>query len=440
MKAKSLQLTEQRSTIVAAMEAIYNVAATEDRNLSTEELTSWEARNTEVEDLDQQIKVAKTMEREAALLAGGGTRSGISKEEERNLEDFSFLKLIRNKANGNSNDGLEAEMIQEGEREARGMGKNITGFAIPNLILNHRTYLNHSTRTTLTAGTAATAGNLIQDGKLSFVEALRAQLQVVNMGATLMTDLQGEMPFVIQDGVTIANWAAENGTSQESNPTTTIKNLTPKRLTANVPYSKRLLYQSSVDVEAMVRRELIFAEAQALDLSAINGTGSSNQPTGILNTSNIGSVSAGTNGGVPSKALIDELETIVSVANANVGTLGYLTNPLVRGKLKNTVVDAGSGRFVWDSTSPMELNGYNAQVTTNMPSNLTKGTGTNLSSIIYGNFSDLVIGQFGSGLDLVIDPYTSAKDNIVNVVMNSEYDVLVKRPESFAAMVDVITA
>ena len=303
MKAKSLQLTEQRSTIVAAMEAIYNVAATEDRNLSTEELTSWEARNTEVEDLDQQIKVAKTMEREAAALAGGGTRDGISKEEERNLEDFSFLKIIRNKVNGNSNDGLEAEMIQEGEREARGMGKNITGFAIPNLILNHRSYLNHSTRTTLTAGTAATAGNLIQDGKLSFVEALRAQLQVVNMGATLMTDLQGEMPFVIQDGVTIANWAAENGTSPQSNPTTTIKNLTPKRLTANVPYSKRLLYQSSVDVEAMVRRELIFAEAQALDLSAINGTGSSNQPTGILNTSNIGSVSEGTNGGVPTKAI-----------------------------------------------------------------------------------------------------------------------------------------
>ena len=75
-----------------------------------------------------------------------------------------------------------------------------------------------------------------------------------------------------------------------------------------------------------------------------------------------------------------------------------------------------------------------------MPSNLTKGSGTNLSSIIYGNFSDLVIGQFGSGLDLVIDPYTSAKDNIVNVVMNSEYDVLVKKEKSFAAMVDVITA
>ena len=183
----------------------------------------------------------------------------------------------------------------------------------------------------------------------------------------------------------------------------------------------------------------MMAIAQAVDIAAINGSGANNQPTGILNTTGIGSVAGGTNGAAPTLANIVQLEQAVAVANADEGSLGYLTNPKVRGKLKSSPLDAGSGRFLWDYSMPMELNGYNAQVSTNVPSDLTKGTGTALSAVIFGNFNDLVIGQFGSGLDLLVDPYTSAKDNIVNVIANSEYDCLIKQPASFAAMVDAIT-
>lgn len=439
MKAKSLQLKEKRAAIVEAMEATYNLAASEQRDLNKEELTTWKTQDENVKNIDEQINVAETMEARAAKLAGAAKASEFSKKENRRLDEFSFVKVFRAQMNGKTLDGFEAEMIQEGEKEARNNGKSVEGLAIPNLILNHRSHLNYNKRTTLTAATAATAGNLIQDGALTFIDALRAQMKVAQMGAQFLSGLQGDLPFIVKDGVSAAAWAAENGTAAESNFTTTKKTLSPKRLAAFTPYSKRLLNQSSLDVEALVRQDLMMAIAQAVDIAAINGSGSNNQPTGILNTTGIGSVAGGTNGAAPTLANIVQLEQAVAVANADVGSLGYLTNPKVRGKLKSSPLDAGSGRFLWDYSMPMELNGYNAQVSTNVPSDLTKGTGTALSAVIFGNFNDLVIGQFGSGLDLLVDPYTSAKDNIVNVIANSEYDCLIKQPASFAAMVDAIT-
>ena len=262
---------------------------------------------------------------------------------------------------------------------------------------------------------------------------------VVQMGAQYLSGLQGNLPFVIQDTAAAATWVAENATASESNMTTSVKTLTPNRLAAYTKLSKRLLKQSSIDVEALVRNDLIQAQATALDIAAINGSGSSNQPTGILNTSGIGSVAGGTNGAAPDFADLVDLESALANANADQGALGYLTNSKVRGKLKKSTLDSGSGLFVWDRLTANELNGYPVGVSNNVPSNLTKGSGTALSAVIFGNWNDLVIGQFGGAMDLVVDPYTSAKEDIVNIISSNDFDVMVKRPESFAAMVDAIT-
>lgn len=438
MKPRSLTLTEERASEIEKMTGLYDVAGKEDRGLNTDEVQKWTELESRVKELDEQIHIAKTQEQRAASLAGASVGGEISKSEERDLDKFSFVKLMRSKMHGEQLSGLEAEMIKEGEKEARNSGTSINGMAIPSLVLNHRTHLNGEFRTTLTAGTAATAGNFIEDGKLSFVEALRARTLVVQMGAQYLSGLQGNVPFVIQDTAAAATWVAENATAGESNLTTSVKTLSPKRLAAYTALSKRLLNQSSLDVEALVRNDLIQAQATALDVAAISGSGSSNQPEGILSTSGIGSVAGATNGAAPDYADLVDLESALANANADQGKLGYLTNSKVRGALKKTALDAGSGLFVWDRLSGNELNGYPVGVSNNVPSNLTKGSGSNLSAIIFGNWNDLVIGSWGNALDLVVDPYTSAKESIVNVICSNDYDVLVKRPESFAAMVDAI--
>ena len=78
-------------------------------------------------------------------------------------------------------------------------------------------------------------------------------------------------------------------------------------------------------------------------------------------------------------AHIVDLESQIAVANADVGSMGYLTNAKVRGKLKTTSKVTGQNGFIWEGAS---LNGYNAAVSNQVPSNLTKGTASGVCSAI----------------------------------------------------------
>ena len=192
-------------------------------------------------------------------------------------------------------------------------------------------------------------------------------------------------------------------------------------------------------LSSFTQRDLATTLALGIQQAAINGSGASNQPLGILGTSGIGSVVGGTNGLAPTWDHIVDLETAVAVANADVGTLGYLTNAKVRGKLKKTFVDSpGSGERVWQQ-GDAPLNGYRAGVTNAVPSNLDKGTANDLcSAILFGNWADLIIGMWG-GLDLLVDPYTGGAAGTVRVIVHQDVDVAVRHAESFSAMLDALT-
>ena len=194
-----------------------------------------------------------------------------------------------------------------------------------------------------------------------------------------------------------------------------------------------------MDVEGFVRNDLATVLALAIDLAAINGRGASNQPRGVLQTSGIGSVAGGTNGAAPTWEHIVGLETQIAVANADVGTMGYLTNAKVRGKLKTTSKVSGQNGFIWEG-GDTPVNGYRCAITNAVPSNLTKGTASAVASaIIFGNFADLIIGMWG-GLDLLVDPYTGGAAGTVRVIAHQDVDVAVRYEESFAAMKDALTA
>jgi hypothetical protein len=117
--------------------------------------------------------------------------------------------------------------------------------------------------------------------------------------------------------------------------------------------------------------------------------------------------------------------------------MAYLTNAKVRGKLKSTQKFAttnGDPVYQQDNT----MNGYRVGITNAVPSNLTKGSATTASAIIFGNFADLMIGMWGS-LDLMVDPYTGSTAGTVRVVALQDVDVAIRNAESFATMVDALT-
>lgn len=358
----------------------------------------------------------------------------------RDRQRFSFLRLMNAVANPLDRHAVEAAAFElECSRAAQQRsGKDVDGATIPVDML--RTSQRDMQRD-LVVGTANVGGDLVAEELLagSFIDMLRNQMSVMQAGATMLTDLNGNIAIPRQTGGATGYWVAENGDVTESTPTFDQVAMTPKTVGALVEYSRQFLLQSSIDAETFVRMDIMRQLALALDAAALNGSGSSGQPRGVMQTSGIGSVAGGTNGAAPSWSHIVKLETEVATDNALQGTLGYITNSKVRGVLKETEKFTGGGREIW-SEGNAPLNGYSAIVSNQVPSTLTKGTSSgNCSAILFGNWADVVIGMWG-GLDILLDPYTGSASGKKRIVAHQSVDVAVRHPESFAAMLDALTA
>jgi HK97 family phage major capsid protein len=367
----------------------------------------------------------------------GGSDPFFSRQEQRDLSRFSVVRGLGQLMQGRQLDGIELEMQQEAFREAREGGFQLEGnFHIPGLLMGHG-----RRDMTATGGTNGDqGGTFVPTTHGSFIDLLYAKLVLRDLGAQFLSGLVGNLDLPrLATGSTIGN-KAENASADESSPTTDKVSLTPKRATTFVEISQQLAIQGAPSVEALIRNDLMTALALILEQRAISGTGSSNQPLGILGTSGIGAVAGGTNGLAPTWAHIVALETEVAQDNADIGSLAYLTNPKVRGKLLQTAKVSGTdSKMVWDD-SATPLRGYRAGVTTQVPSNLTKGSASGVcSAIIFGNWSDLIIAQWG-GLSLMVNPYIKDIEGLVRLTVNAYHDSAVRRPQSFAAMQDALTA
>jgi HK97 family phage major capsid protein len=214
--------------------------------------------------------------------------------------------------------------------------------------------------------------------------------------------------------------------------------LSPKTLAGYVDFSRRLMLQSSLDIETLIRNDLASTIAVAMDNAAISGSGS-NRPTGVLNTAGIGSITLGTNGLAPTWAMVVGLVREVEIDNVDATSAGFLTNAQVKSKLATTPRQTSGveGNFILQPPFS-DLYGYPLTVSQQVPSNLTKGSGTNLSAMIFGVWSDLLIGQW-SGIDLMVDPYTGSNAATVRVTAFHDCDFAVRYPESFAECNEIIT-
>lgn len=292
----------------------------------------------------------------------------------------------------------------------------------------------------MVVGTPAAGGNLVATDLMAgdFITILRDAMVLNTLGVRFLSGLVGNIAIPKQTGSGSAYWVAEGQPPDESSAAIGQVAMSPKTVGAFTDISRKLLLQSSIDVESFVSADLAMVLGLAIQRAAIAGGSVANEPSGIL-AKIAASVIGGVNGGAPTWDSVVDLETAVSVANADVGTLAYLTNAKVRGKLKKTFVDGpGTGERVWQKGSE-PLNGYRAAVTNAVPSNITKGTGEDLSALIFGNFADLVIGMWG-GLDLMVDPYTHSTTGTVRVTALQDVDVGVRNVESFATMEDAQTA
>lgn len=436
MSKRIQELESKRGVVRKDQAAIIEKARTETRELSTEEITKVKGLREQEENLTETLFI------ENRNLANEAKDEGekYSKSEKKDIQGFSFARAFNALLNSRPVDGIEGEMHAEAQRMYREHGLTMQGnFIVPPIV----TELVGSQKRdlTVTGGSSGSQGGVLVPTTVgSIIEVLRNRTVLDRVGVTRLDNLVGNVSFPVEVADDQAIEKAETATANESSPTFSAKSLSPHRLPVFAEYSRQLLAQTgNASVEAFLRNDLGGQIARRQDLMALTGSGASNQPTGVLSTSGIGSVAGGTNGAIPTWANLVDLETLVATANADDGNLAYVFTPGVRGKLKKTLVDPGSGLYIWPANSS-EINGYKAVVSAQVPSTLTKGSASGIAhAIIFGNWADLILASWG-GIEFLINPYSRDTEGLIRINAWTFYDVLVRRPQSFAAMVDALTS
>jgi len=292
------------------------------------------------------------------------------------------------------------------------------------------------------AGTAAQAGNLISSikGNDAAADPLRKASELANLGATTLTGLRGDLSVPRFESSSAAGWKGEVAAAAEITETTQAVSLAPKRVTAVMVASLQALFQTIPLLDQTLARHLRRAIMEQLDDACINGTGGADDVVGVRSTSGVGAVVGGTDGAALTFAHLADLEDLPRDANVPETLSGYLVNSKTRRWLRTQPKDTGLD-YCWQGGN-RPLLGHRAPVSNTLPSNLTKGSsGAVCSTVIFSaDWSNLLIGIYGGGVDVTVDRYTLADVGKLRVVLNLYVGAGVLVPGAFAKMDDAKTA
>ena len=414
---KTQELLEQRTAIVARMQTAH----------SADDDTAFNTAQTELRSIDTKLERQRTIDT-LERVESGTPITGDAKLTSELRNRFSLVRAIAMQSGLGGHDfGFEREV--QGELAKRA-GKAPEGVLAPMELFLEKRVLT----TTLPA--TGPGGNLVATelhGELYF-DRLRAAMKVQALGATVLSGLVGNVDIPGLKTSATAGWVAENAALTASDQEYRKVSMTPKHAGAITELSRNMLQQTTPDIEMLVRNDFALLLADAVDKAAISGTGAGAQPRGILNTAGIGDVPMGTNVLAMTVDTPADVMGKVAIADAPATSRGFLTNNKVMVaamKLKDS-----QGR---PFGLPQVFQNERAEYSSNVPSNLTKGSGTNLSALIYGNWADLLIGYW-SAFDLLVNPFeaTAYPKGNVSVRAMLTCDVAVRYAESFSASKDII--
>lgn len=419
------QLHEKRGSLIRQADVIITTAGREKRAISNSEDIILERIKGEIFDVDAALAKA-SMEIRSLPIENGSSTGGMD------LTGFSVVRAIRSASTGRL-DGLEGEASAEISRRT---GVAPQGFFIPAMCLVEKRGGMTISQDGGIYGNKAVA-TMVAD---TFIEALRASLICGRAGATLLGGLHSNLSLPRHKAASNATWKPEIGALDESTQEIEEVRLTARRVGAWSKYSKQLLVQASPGIEEFVKNDLIQAIASAIDIAALTGTGLNDQPTGILNTAGIGSVIGGTNGAAPTFAHLVSLMASVANSNALAGNPAFVFSSKVEAKLRGTQKIVSTDSTCLLDEGQTTISGQPWLMSNNSPDNLTKGTASGCSSIIFGNWSDLIIASFGDSLDLISDPFSLATTGQTRVIVAALADIGVRHSGSFSAFKDCLTA
>ena len=430
-------LKEERGRLLGELSTLQSTIEREARSMADTEnnrLSEIEARlgaiKAEVESLEK-------LQNLAAQAAGHSASRSEEKEKSNMAKDYSFKRAMEMAITGRR-EGVEGEFSAMGGSEFQRSGVSVSAHSIkiPSEVFTRDM--------TATGGSSGSEGGVnVQTSVGSIIDVLLPRTVLAGLGVQRLSGLVGNLDLPTASTLPSAGWNTENGTATEKSPAFSKITFSPKRLAAYIQVSNQLMLQSSNSIDGYVRNWLLNAMAQSLETAAIKG-GGSNEPVGIIGNANVnvtfagGATSNATNANGIAPVWADVVNLMKAVENANGNGVAYLTNPLVKAKLQTTARQSSGveGNFIWPSGGT-DLNGYNVQTTTLVPSNLSKGSSSTLSAMIFGDFSKMAIANWG-GMELTVDPYSGATAGLTNVVLNAYLDCNLLNPTAFAVCKDIV--
>ena len=334
---------------------------------------------------------------------------GLTEKESR---DFSILKAVYAMSNPTNRKAQEEARFEfEASQAAKDKyGRNSEGLTLPTEVMGAWT------RDINTSDDSGGIGTDFRRG--DFIDALRDASGVIRAGATIFPDLVDNVKIPKQTGVSTATWiATEGGAVTESELTLGSVDMSPKTISSYSEITNKMLANSSLSMETLVRNDLAAGIGKVVDTGAMTGAGSSGQPTGINSATGVNSVTL-TTASTPTWAETVEMESLVLADNVPFNRPGYLTNSTVVGNLKTTAKASNTAVFIMDGDN--RVNGH--------PVTISNAVAAGYA--YFGMWSDLLIGFFG-GLDILVDPYTGSANNLTRIRATQFCDVAVRHGQSF---------
>ena len=413
------------------------VALSDKTSFTADETTRYNGLETEIRGIDEALvrnATAMSLARPEPVLTSG---------EERDVARFDIGTALRSLIANKALTGIERELVDEGQKEARSAGiSSGSGLTLPRMLVRRGGEARAAMSATGTTSVTLDQGGMtIATNKQGLLDDFyNSSILRVN-GATVLEGLVGNLDIPRLLKATDPAKKTENASADSANPTTSMLSLVPKRLPAYVDIGEQLLNQSSSAIETVIRRNLT-AQLSAIQEKAFFHGGGTSEANGIAGTSGIGSVVGGTNGLAPTWSQVVSLESKVDQANALLGVPRYFINGKTKAQLKTTLKNSATGtdsNYIISDMNPGIFNGYQYAYTNAISSTLTKGSASTCSAIFFGNPADYWIGYWG-GLTLeILRDSSNAITGQYRLAAAVYYDGGVVRAQSFSAMLDALT-
>lgn len=261
---------------------------------------------------------------------------------------------------------------------------------------------------------------------------------LISGGAQILSGINSatlSLPY-LSGGTGAAAWHAEGqAPAAPLEPSFKLATVVPKSICVELVVSRRLLMNTAIDLNELLRQEIAQRFGSAIDAAALNGDGVL-EPDGLLNQAGLDVLALGPDGEAITHADLAELEArVLSRANGSMEKPAWVIGPKMTRKLRTTAKNAGAMIFEGN-----DLLGHQVIQTSAMPENLTKGTSTDCAAIVFGDLAEVFVGFWGpAAVDLMIDAYTMAKEAKVRIIARAEVGIVARRIGAFAGVKDALT-